>query len=70
MYEAMSHNNNNPLPVKCPTLTGQSVDRAKLKGYYLHWTNAKYILGCALFTDILTPCSIFSKVMLNDEVDM
>jgi len=29
----------------------KSVDRAKLKGYSLHWTNAKYILGCTLFTD-------------------
>ena len=48
----------------------KSVDREKLKGYYLHWTNAKYILGCALFSDILTPCSIFSKVMQNDEVDI
>ena len=48
----------------------KSVDRAKLKGYYLHWTNAKYILGCALFIDILTPCSIFSKVMQDDEVDI
>jgi len=46
------------------------VERVKLKGYYLHWTNAKYILGCALFTDILTPCSVFSKVMQNDEVDI
>ena len=46
------------------------VDRAKLKGYYLQWTNTKYIFGCALFTDILTPCSIFSKVMQDDEVDI
>ena len=48
----------------------KSVDREKLKDYYLHWTNAKYLLGCTLFTDILTPCSVFSKVMQNDEADI
>ena len=48
----------------------KSTDRAKLKGYYSQWINAKYILGCALFVDLLTPCSIFSKVMQNDEIDI
>ena len=36
-------------------------DRAKLKGYLKKWVNAKYILGCAAFVDLLTPCSV-SKV--------
>ena len=48
----------------------KSTDRAKLKGYYLQWTNAKYVLGCALFIDILIPCSVFSKVMQNDKIDI
>ena len=48
----------------------KSSDRAKLKGYYLQWTNTKYVLGCALFIHILMPCSIFSKVMQNDEIDI
>ena len=48
----------------------KSTDWAKLKGYYLQWTNAKYVLGCALFIDILIPCSSFSKVMQNDEIDI
>ena len=47
-----------------------SSDRAKLKGYYLKWTNAKYLLGCALFVDLLTPCSILSKVMQRDDLDI
>ena len=48
----------------------KSTDRAKLRGYYLQWTHAKYILGCALFIDLLTPCSIFSKIMQSDEIDI
>ena len=48
----------------------KSTDRAKLRGYYLQWTHAKYILGCALFIDLLTPCSIFSKVMQSDKIDI
>lgn len=46
------------------------VDRAKLKGYYNKWTDAKYLLGCFLFVDLLTPCTIFSKCMKSDEVDI
>ena len=48
----------------------KSVDRAKLKGYYLKWTEGKYLLGCAVFVDLLTPCSIFSKEMQSDDVDI
>ena len=32
--------------------------------------NAKYLLGCAVFYDILTPCAILSKVMLHDHLDI
>ena len=48
----------------------KSADRAKLKGYYNKWTQAKYLFGCALFVDLLTPCTIFSKCMQSDEVDI
>ena len=48
----------------------KSSDCAKLRGYYLKWTHAKYILGCALFIDLLTPCSIFSKLMQSEEIDI
>ena len=48
----------------------KSTHPAKLTGYYTQWTHAKYILGCALFIDLLTPCSIFSKVMQYDEIDV
>ena len=34
----------------------KSANRAKLKGYY--WTNAKYLLGCALFVDLLASCTM------------
>ena len=45
-------------------------DRAKLKGYYSKWTDAKYLLGCALFVDLLTPCTTSSKCMQSDEADI
>ena len=50
--------------------TIKAADRAKLNGYYTKWSSAKYLLGCALFCDILTPCSIFSKSMQFDELDI
>ena len=45
-------------------------DRAKLKGYLRKWMDAKYLLGCAIFIDVLTPCSIFSKSMQSDSLDI
>ena len=45
-------------------------DRAELKGYHNKWVDAKYILGCATFVDLLTPCMIFSKSMQSDEVNI
>ena len=36
-------------------------DKAKLKGYYRQWINGKHLLGCALFVDLLTPCTILQK---------
>ncbi|XP_065892470.1 zinc finger protein 862-like [Dysidea avara] len=48
----------------------KSVDRSKLKGYYNKWVNAKYILGCAVFVDVLSPCVILSKVMQYDHLDI
>ena len=48
----------------------KAVDRAKLLGYHTKWTSAKYLLGCALFVDVLTPRSIFSKYMQDDELDI
>ena len=50
--------------------TMKSADRAKIVGYYNKWTNAQYLLGCALFIDLLTPCAILSKVMQNDNLDI
>ena len=48
----------------------KSVDRAKLHGYSMKWANAKYILGCAFFSDLLSPCAVFSKVLQNDSLDI
>ncbi len=45
-------------------------DRAKFKGYLRKWADAKYLLGCALFVDLLTPCGIFSNSMQADELDI
>ena len=48
----------------------KSCDRAKIRGYYTKWIQGKYLLGCAMFIDLLTPCSIFSKTLQSDEVDI
>ena len=48
----------------------RSADQAKLRGYHKKWIEAKYILGCALFVDLLSPCSVFSKSMQSDEIDI
>ena len=46
----------------------KAADRAKLKGYLKKWVNAKYVLGCAAFVDLLTPCSVFSRSMQSDNL--
>ena len=46
------------------------VDRTKFKGYLRKWVDANYLLGCALFVDLLTPCAIFSKCMQADHLDI
>ena len=48
----------------------KSTDRAKLRGYNMKWTEGKYFLVCAVFVDLLVPCSIFSKEMQSDDVDI
>ena len=45
-------------------------DRAKFKGYLGKWVDAKYLLGCAMLADLLTPCVIFSRSMQADEMDI
>ena len=50
--------------------TVKGADWAKLHGYCRQWTDTKYVLGCAMFIDILTPSAIFSKVMQSDELDI
>ena len=41
--------------------TVNAADRAKLRGYYKQWVDAKYILGCALFIDLLSHALSFLK---------
>ena len=36
----------------------------------MQWLDAKYLLGCAVFVYVLTPCAIFSKVMQSNEPDI
>jgi len=44
--------------------------RVILKGYYRQQINGKHLLGCLLFMDLLTPCTILSKVMQSDDLDI
>ena len=46
----------------------KAVDRQRLKGYMLKWRNAKMLLGCAYFHDLLKPASILCKELQADEV--
>ena len=48
----------------------KSADRSKLKGCYQRWTDAKYLLECVVFVDLLSPCVILSKVMQHDYLDI
>jgi len=50
--------------------TLKSTDRAKMKGYYDQWIDAKYLLGCALFVDLYSPVAILSKLMQKDDLDI
>ena len=46
----------------------RSVDRQKLKGYLLKWRDAKFLLGCAFFNDLLRPLAILCKVLQENEL--
>ena len=48
----------------------KDADCAKLRGYINKWIDAKYLLGCAFFVDLLSPCAIFSKVLQEDDIDV
>lgn len=44
------------------------VDKQKLKGYILQWRNAKLLVGCAFFRDLLKPASILCEVLQKDVI--
>ena len=46
----------------------KSTDRQKLKGYLVKWRDAKFVIGCALFNDILKPAAILCKVLQQDDL--
>ena len=48
----------------------RSTDREKLHGYCKQWVDSNYLLGCALFVDLLTPCAAFSKAMQAEKIDI
>ena len=46
----------------------KSVDRQKLKGYVKRWSDAKLLIGCSLFNDILTSAVFLCKALQEDEL--
>ena len=48
----------------------KSADRCKFICYLNKWTDTKYLLGCAVVVHVLLPCSIFSKSMQSDGLDI
>ena len=45
--------------------TVKATDKQKLKGYIKQWKNAKTLLGCGVFAEILKPVGILSKLLQN-----
>jgi len=48
----------------------KSDDRARIKGYLQKWVQYRYILGCALYVDILKPASILSLCLQDTDLDL
>ena len=46
----------------------KAADKAKLKGYVKKWSDAKMLVGCAVFQDILAPAAILCKSLQDDEL--
>ena len=46
----------------------KSVDRQKLKGYVKRLRDAKLLIGCSLFNDILTSATPLCKDLQEDEL--
>ena len=47
----------------------KQIDQAKLTVYYKKWTQAKYLLGCAMFVDFLKTCPSTHQSFKNSEGD-
>ncbi len=50
--------------------TVKSVDKQKIKGYVTKWQDSKILFGCAFFYDVLKPCSILSKCLQDEELNI
>ena len=46
----------------------RAVDRQKLVGYVRKWRDAKMMLGCAYFHDVLKPMSVLCKALQSDDI--
>ena len=46
----------------------RAVDRQKLVGYVRKWRDAKMMLGCAHFHNVLKPMSVLCKALQSDEI--
>ena len=50
--------------------TLKSEDRARLKGYLQKWSHAKFLVGCAMFVELLKPPSTLSLSLQGADVDI
>ena len=46
-----------------------SEDRAWLKGYVQNWTHTKFLIGSAMFTEVLKPPSTLSLSLQGSDLD-
>ena len=60
----------NHLASLCEDASLRSPDRQRLKGYLTKWTQAKIILSCAHYIDILDPAASLSLSLQGDDLDI
>ena len=48
----------------------KSEDRARMKGFAQKWSHGKYVVACAMYTDVLKPPSALSLSLQGSEVDI
>ena len=60
----------NHLIALCRDESNKSEDRARLKGYVLKWSHSKFLLGSAMYIDVLKGLSMLSLSLQKSDCDI